>query len=153
MILKLFPICSPAVQENQLPSYLFTLIWFHFIPTSPYRFSHWQRFPVLLLFSRRSEVKPLSRVRVFATPWTVTYQAPPSMEFSRQEYWSGLPFPLSHRHIISKCTNYAYNNWPCQNVLQHLIECLEWQSIFEMLSYRKTLIIIVAENFQHSHQL
>ena len=27
------------------------------------------------------------------TPWTVTYQAPPSMEFSRQEYWSGLPFP------------------------------------------------------------
>ena len=29
----------------------------------------------------------------FATPWTVAYQAPPSMEFSRQEYWSGLPFP------------------------------------------------------------
>ena len=27
------------------------------------------------------------------TPWTVTYQVPPSMEFSRQEYWSGLPFP------------------------------------------------------------
>ena len=30
---------------------------------------------------------------LFATPWTVAYQAPPSMEFSRQEYWSGLPFP------------------------------------------------------------
>ena len=29
----------------------------------------------------------------FATPWTVAYQAPPSMGFSRQEYWSGLPFP------------------------------------------------------------
>ena len=28
-----------------------------------------------------------------ATPWTVAHQAPPSMEFSRQEYWSGLPFP------------------------------------------------------------
>ena len=38
-------------------------------------------------------VKLLSRVRLFATPWTVAYQAPPSMEFSRQEYWSGLPFP------------------------------------------------------------
>ena len=37
--------------------------------------------------------KSLSRVRLFATPWTVAYQAPPSMEFSRQEYWSGLPFP------------------------------------------------------------
>ena len=43
----------------------------------------------------RSEVKWLSRVRLFATPWTVAYQAPPSMGFSRQEYWSGLPFPSS----------------------------------------------------------
>ena len=39
------------------------------------------------------EVKLLSRVWLFATPWTVTYQAPPSIGFSRQEYWSGLPFP------------------------------------------------------------
>ena len=38
-------------------------------------------------------VKSLSRVRLFATPWTVAYQAPLSMGFSRQEYWSGLPFP------------------------------------------------------------
>ena len=35
----------------------------------------------------------LSRVRLFATPWTVAHQALQSMEFSRQEYWSGLPFP------------------------------------------------------------
>ena len=39
------------------------------------------------------KVKLLSRVRFFATPWTVAYQAPPSMGFSRQECWSGLPFP------------------------------------------------------------
>ena len=38
-------------------------------------------------------VKSLSRVRLFATPWTVAHQAPLSMGFSRQEYWSGLPFP------------------------------------------------------------
>ena len=38
-------------------------------------------------------VKSLGRVRLFATPWTVAYQAPPSMGFSRQQYWSGLPFP------------------------------------------------------------
>ena len=38
------------------------------------------------------EVKSLSRVRLFATPWTVAYKAPLSMEFSRQEYRSGLPF-------------------------------------------------------------
>ena len=35
----------------------------------------------------------LSRVQLFATLWTVAYQAPQSMAFSRQEYWSGLPFP------------------------------------------------------------
>ena len=35
----------------------------------------------------------LSRVQLFATPWTVACQAPPSMGFSRQECWSGLPFP------------------------------------------------------------
>ena len=35
----------------------------------------------------------LSCVQLFATPWTVAHQAPLSMEFSRQEYWSGLPFP------------------------------------------------------------
>ena len=35
----------------------------------------------------------LSQVRLFVTPWTVTRQAPQSMEFSRQEYWSGLPVP------------------------------------------------------------
>ena len=41
------------------------------------------------------KVKLLSRVRLFVTPWTVAYHAPPSMGFSRQEYWSGLPFPSS----------------------------------------------------------
>ena len=35
----------------------------------------------------------LNHVRLFATPWTVACQAPPSMGFSRQEYWSGVPFP------------------------------------------------------------
>ena len=39
------------------------------------------------------KVKSLCGVRLFTTPWTVAYQAPPSMGFSRQECWSGLPFP------------------------------------------------------------
>ena len=38
------------------------------------------------------KVKSLSRVRLLATPWTAAYQAPPPMGFSRQEYWSGVPF-------------------------------------------------------------
>ena len=46
-----------------------------------------------ILTNQKVKVKSLSCVRLFATPWTVAYQAPPSMGFSRQEYWSGLPFP------------------------------------------------------------
>ena len=42
-------------------------------------------------------MKSLSRVRLSATPWIAAYQAPPSMGFSRQEYWSGLPLPSSSR--------------------------------------------------------
>ena len=39
------------------------------------------------------KVKSLSRVQLLATPWTAAYQAPPSMRFSRQEHWSGVPLP------------------------------------------------------------
>ena len=50
--------------------------------------------PFLGLYpEKRKKVKSLSHVQLFVTPWTVAYQAPPSMGFSRQEYWSGLPFP------------------------------------------------------------
>ena len=46
-----------------------------------------------LLQCMQVKVKSLSRVRLFATPWTAAHQAPPSMGFSRQEYWSGVPLP------------------------------------------------------------
>ena len=46
---------------------------------------------------RTEEAKSLSRVRLFATPWTVAHQAHPSMGFFRQEYWSGLPLELKIR--------------------------------------------------------
>ena len=43
------------------------------------------------------KVKSLNRVRLLVTPWTATYQAPPSMGFSRQEYWSGVPSPSTNK--------------------------------------------------------
>ena len=49
----------------------------------------------------KMKVKSLNCVRLIATPWTVAYQAPPSMGFSRQEHWSGLPF-LSPMHESEK---------------------------------------------------
>jgi len=62
-------------------------------PISPIKeiTEHSAEFPVL--YTHTVKVKSFSRVRLFATPWTVAYQASPSMGFPRQEYWSGLPFP------------------------------------------------------------
>ena len=46
-----------------------------------------------MFLEQKVKVKSLSRVPLFATTWTIAYQAPLSMEFSRQAYWNGLPFP------------------------------------------------------------
>ena len=55
-----------------------------------------------LLQCMKVKVKSLSRVRVLATPWTAAHQAPPSMGFSRQEYWSGVPLP-SPKVLLGWC--------------------------------------------------
>ena len=47
------------------------------------------------------KVKLLSRVRLLETPWTAVYQAPPSMGFSRQEYWSGVPLPSPYQRYAA----------------------------------------------------
>ena len=47
------------------------------------------------------KVKSLCRARLLATPWTVAYQAPPPMGFSRQEYWSGVPLPSPKTHLAN----------------------------------------------------
>ena len=78
---------SPALQADSLPSelhilYIVVIYVNSGLPIYP--------FPPDPL----SEVKSLSCIRLFVTPWTVAQQAPPSMGFSRQEHWSGcLPFP------------------------------------------------------------
>ena len=58
------------------------------------------------------KVKMLSRIRLLATPWTEAYQAPPSMGFSRQEYWSGLPLP-SPKSILHYQKSQSYRNCVC----------------------------------------
>ena len=60
--------------------------------------------------------KSLSRVQLLATPWTAAHQAPPSMGFSRQEYWSGVPLPSpwpylgTYKDGISTC---KISGWQC----------------------------------------
>ena len=52
-------------------------------------------------WKRKMKVKLFSHVQLLATPWTVAYQAPPSMGFSRQEYWSGVPLPSPQYNYMS----------------------------------------------------
>ena len=63
------------------------------------------------------KVKSLSRVRLLAIPWTAAYQAPPSMGFSRQEYWSGLPLPsLANVYMEGKtCYTWIFYCTECQH--------------------------------------
>ena len=58
-------------------------------------------FVLFMLVAMKLKVKSLSRVRLFVTPWTVAHQASPSVGFSRQEYWSGLPFPSPQSVYVS----------------------------------------------------
>ena len=78
--------CSPLGSSLHGISQLKILRW---VTIPFFRASSWPRDQK----RKKEKVKSLSHVRLFVAPWTVAHQAPPSMEFSRQEYWSGLPFP------------------------------------------------------------
>ena len=67
----------------------------------------WKR-SVFIPIPKKVKVKSLGRVQLFATPWTVAHQAPPCMGFSRQEYWSGLPYPspIPKKSNAKECSNY-----------------------------------------------
>ena len=56
------------------------------------------------------KVKSLSRVQLLATPWTAAYQAPPSMGFSRQEYWSGVPTMVMTKQLCEYTENHGNGN-------------------------------------------
>ena len=75
------------------------------------------------------KVKSLSRVRLSATPWTAAYQAPPSMGFSRQKYWSEVPLPSPHslNGELKLNANSNYSN--CSNRYLHLKESRQMESI------------------------
>ena len=75
---------SLAPQFESISSSALSLLWTSFVA---------QTVKNLPTMQEKVKVKSLSCVQLFATPWTVAYQAPPSMGFSRQECWSGLPFP------------------------------------------------------------
>ena len=96
------------------------------------------------------KVKSLSRVRLLATPWTAAHQAPPSLGFSRQEYWSGVPLPslilkYSWRTVIFSFTCTAW--WLSDTYYMYLSQILfpswftEWWAELPVLYCRSLLVI------------
>jgi len=84
------------------------------------------------------KVKSLSRVRLLATPWTAAYQAPPSMGFSRQEHWSGVPLSILKSRDITLPTKvhlvkamvypivmYGCESWTVKKTERHRIDAFE----------------------------
>ena len=70
------------------------------------------------------KVKSLSRVQLLATPWTAAYQAPPSMGFSRQKYWSGVPLPSPNCTWLSESKT-KLSSFCC--VTEHILMKFTWK--------------------------
>ena len=78
---------------------------------SPARVLEWVAISFSNAWKWKVKVKSLSRSQLLATPWTAAYQAPPSLGFSRQEYWSGVPLPsqwlqltsVKHGWVLATC--------------------------------------------------
>ena len=76
------------------------------------------------------KVKVLSRVRLITTPWTAAYQAPLSIGFSRQEYWSGVPLPSpeTYLHLCRSISPLKFHLYP--SFLFHLHSIIQIEAFF-----------------------
>ena len=73
----------------------------------------WASIPFSNAWKWKVKVKSLSHVRLLVTPWTAAHQAPPSLGFSRQEYWSGVPLPSPYKTwVYSKPTYFDHLSFP-----------------------------------------
>ena len=84
------------------------------------------------------KVKSLSRVRLLGSPWTAAHQAPPSMGFSRQEYWSGVPLPSPHFPLVpSKRLTTSFRNYSIRLGISHFT-CIFQQTISFNTEFHQT---------------
>ena len=81
------------------------------------------------------KVKLLSHVWLLATPWTAAYQAPPSMGFSRQEYWSGVPLPSPK--FLSYC--HANNYWALLKIIDN-VSC--YRNVSHIISIVSLILVM-----------
>ena len=92
----------------------------------------------------KEKVKSVSRVWLFATPWTAVYQAPPPMGFSRQEDWSGVPSPSPT--VVTTRQNKIWSVFYHPGKLPHAA----FQSIFNCLSHQSNDFLISIIMYQCS---
>ena len=83
------------------------------------------------------KMKSLSSVRLLATPWTAAYQAPPSMGFSRQEYWSGVPLPSPWVCVLVLLLSCGRDCKITASLLERVVLFLKKKS-FKLLPYTLT---------------
>ena len=106
------------------------------------------------------KVKSLSRVWPLVTPWTAAYQAPPSMGFSRQEYWSGVPLPSSkiqcscpQFHLFHVILFKTSTLWSKGNYILVLIQisrnkCIQITFLLKIRAFSKVSKTLMAQGFK-----
>ena len=94
------------------------------------------------------KVKSLSHVRPSATPWTAAYQAPLSMGFSRQEYWSEVPLPSPKRSLVFPILLFSSISlhWSLRKAFLSLLAIL-WSSAFRWVQYAYSISFLFSFAF------
>ena len=101
------------------------------------------------------KVKSLSRVRLLVTPWTAAYQAPLSMDFSRQECWSGVPLPSPHLYAAG--IKFSSVQFLSHSVVSDCnpVDCSTpgFPALHQLLELAQTCVHRVGDAIQSSHPL
>ena len=86
------------------------------------------------MLKHKSKVQSFSHVQLFATPWTVACQASPPMGFSKQEYWSGLPFP-SPGDLPDPGIEPTFPAWQVHSLTLNHLGSPEWMGLWPMSNF------------------
>ena len=113
---------------------------------SPARTLEWVAISFSNAWKWKVRVKSLSHIRLLTTPWTAAYQASPSMGFSRQEYWSGLPLlsPLCCTSGTKTETNTDFN-YQYIDVLEQVCLCFSACSLTQHLAEASHMLLVVPQ--------
>ena len=98
----------------------------------------------------KSESEVAQSCQLFTTPWTAAYHAPPSMGFSRQEYWKGLPLPYAAGHS-EKTNTKTHRTTRTKQKHPHKFEakCTGWNSGFSTLCGLEQVVELLSPHFLH----